>query len=179
VLGIISGMSPSGTKFEALLVRKQRADHPPETERAVADGELGRARAEQGSERLLELAGRDTLQVEPGQQLLDVLRPPQERRQHLRGEADAFAACVPPLSGPCPLCQARAPSVREVGATVAELRPAHRDRADAGLDLALGRVPVADKAPAAVRVLEPGGRPEKCLNHGLDDLLQHPPRSRL
>jgi hypothetical protein len=44
-----------------------------------------------------------------GQQLLDVFRPPQERRQDLRGEADALAAGTP--------------SVREVGAAVAELRP--------------------------------------------------------
>ena len=47
--------------------------------------------AQERRQRLLELAGRDALQVEPGQQLLDVPRPPQERRQHLRGEADARA----------------------------------------------------------------------------------------
>ncbi len=91
-----------------------------------------------------------------GQQLLDVLRPAQERRQDLRGEADTLTA-------------------RTVAA-VTEFRPAHRDRADAGLDLALRGVTVSDNTPPAMRVLELGVRAEKRLNLGLDHLLQHPPR---
>ena len=97
-----------------------------------------------------------------GQQLLDVFRPPQKRRQHLRGEANALAAGTP--------------SVREVGAAVTKLRPAHRDRADPGLDLALGCVPVADDTPPAMRILVLGMRAEIRLYLGLDHLLQHPPR---
>jgi hypothetical protein len=101
------------------------------------------------------LAGRDALEVEPGQQLLDVPRPPQERRQHLRGEADRLAATV---------------------AAVAHAGPAHGDRADAGLDLPRGRVPVAHHAPPAVGILELDVRRQERLDLGLDDLLQHPPR---
>ena len=114
----------------------------------AADGrrrQPGRVGAQQRRQRLLELAGGDALQVEPGQELLDVLGPPQERRQHLRGEADPLAAFAV--------------------TAVAHFRSAHLDRSDAGLDLALGRVPVAhDAAPAAV-VLELGVRREERLDH--------------
>jgi hypothetical protein len=71
----------------------------------------------------------------------------------------------------------RAPAARAVAA-VAQLRPAHRDRAEAGLDSALGRVTVAHHAPAALSVLELGVCREEPLDLGLDHLLQHPPRSR-
>ena len=91
-----------------------------------------------------------------GQQLLDVLRPPQERRHDFRGEADARAA----------------------GAitAVADLRPADGDWSDPGLDLTLGRVTVADDTAPAMRVLEFGVRTNKRLELGLDHLLQHAPR---
>jgi hypothetical protein len=70
------------------------------------------------------------------------------------------------------------PLAADAIAAVTQLRPAHRDRADAGLDLALGRVTVADDPAPAMPILKLGVRPEKCLDLGLDDLLQHPPRSR-
>jgi hypothetical protein len=118
--------------------------------------EARRVGAQERRQGLLELAGRDALQIEPGQQLFDVPGPPKERRQDLRGEADALA----------------------IGAVaaVAELRPAHRDRANPGLNLALGRVPITDHAAPTMRVLELGVRAEKSLDLGLDHLLQHPPR---
>jgi hypothetical protein len=118
----------------------------------------GRVGAQQRRERLLELAGGHTLQVEPGQQLLDVPGPPQKRRQHLRGEADPLAAGAV--------------------AAVAHLRSAHLDRTDARLDLALRRVPVADDAAPAAAVLELGVRREETFDLGLDRLLQHPSCSR-
>jgi hypothetical protein len=120
--------------------------------------EAGRVGAEQRRERLLELAGGDALEVEPGQQLLDVLRPPQERRQHLRGEADALTAGAI--------------------ATVTHLGAPHLDRADAGLDLTLGCVTVAHHPPPTATVLELRVRREERFDLGLDHLLQHLSGSR-
>jgi hypothetical protein len=69
--------------------------HQPAHRRGRETGRVGAQERRQG---LLELAGRDALQIEPGQQLLDVPGPPQERRQDLRGEADALAARPSPRS---------------------------------------------------------------------------------
>jgi len=61
------------------------------------------------------------------------------------------------------------------GAAVAQLRPADHDRADPGLEPSLGRVPVADHAPATLLVHEPSMAGKERLDLGLDRLRQHPP----
>ena len=117
--------------------------------------EARRIRTKKRRQGLAELAGRDPLQVEPGQELLDVPGPPQVRRQNLGGEADRCGVDT---------------------AAVTQLRPADLDRPDPGLDRPLGRMPVAHHPPPAVLVLELGMRGKKRLHLGLDRLGQHPPR---
>src|SRR4051812_13209200 len=116
--------------------------------------QAGRLGAEERGQGFLELARRHPLQVQPGQELLDVPGPPQVGRQHRRGEAD----------------RRRVP-----GATVANLGAAHLDRSDPGLDLPLGRVAVAHQAPATLLVRELGMDGKERLDLGLDRLHQHPP----
>src|SRR3954465_11544738 len=110
---------------------------------------------EQGGERLRELARRHPLQVEPGQELLEVPGPPQVGRQDRRAEPDRLAA--------------------RGSTAVADLGPAHLERADAGLDLPLGGMPVAHQATTTLLVREPGMAGEERLDLGLDRLHQHPP----
>ena len=81
--------------------------------------------AEQCEQRLLEIAGRDALQVKDRDQHLQALRAPRVGRQDRRREADALGTFA---------------------AAVAHARLAHSDRADAGHDLALRQVPVAHHA---------------------------------
>ena len=88
-----------------------------------------RVRPQKSGQGLGEVARRDALQVEPGQELLDRLGPPEVGRQDRRGETD--------LAG-----LSRTPAVAHPGA-------AHRDRPDAGLNLALAMMAVAnDTVPA-------------------------------
>src|SRR4051794_22250141 len=87
-----------------------------------------RLRPEQRCQRLRELAGGHALQVEPGQQLLEVLRPAQVGRQDRRGEPDWLTA---------------------FRSTVTHLGPADLDRANAGLDLPLWRMTIAHEPPPA------------------------------
>src|SRR3954463_8096787 len=105
---------------------------------------------------LRELPGRDALQVEPGQQLLDVPGPSQVGRQDGRAEADR---------------------PRAVPAAVADPRSADRERADPGLDVPLRGVPVAHHTSATLAIGEVGVGGDECLHLGLDHLHQHPPRS--
>ena len=78
-----------------------------------------------------EVARRDALQVEPGQELLDRLGPPEVGRQDRRGGTD--------LAG-----LSRTPALAHPGA-------AHRDRPDAGLNPALAMMAVAnDTAPPRI-----------------------------
>ncbi|HET6469315.1 MAG TPA: hypothetical protein VFG43_13160 [Geminicoccaceae bacterium] len=58
---------------------------------------------------------------------------------------------------------------------VADLGPTDREGADPGLDLPLGRVPVAHQAASALLVQEPGMSGEERLDLGLDRLHQHAP----
>ena len=109
---------------------------------------------EQRRQRFLELSGRDTLEVEPGQQLLDVPGPPQVGRQHRRAEADRGQAAV---------------------AAVANPRPADRECSNPGLDVPLRRVPVAHQAPTASVIGEIGVGDEERLHLGLDRLHQQAP----
>ena len=84
--------------------------------------------AEQGSQRLLEVAGGDALQVEDRDQHFEALRAPRVGRQNGRAEANPLTTDSLP---------------------VAHARLAHGHRADAGHDLALGQMPVTHDALAA------------------------------
>ena len=93
-------------------------------------------RPQKSGQGLGEVARRDALQVEPGQELLDRLGPPEVGRQDRRGETD--------LAG-----LSRTPAVAHPGA-------AHRDRIDAGLNPALAMMAVAnDTAPARIVLQSP------------------------
>ena len=87
--------------------------------------------AEQGAERLLEVAGRDALQIEDRDQRIDALRAPGVGRQDCRREADASR-------------------IVGAGLPVAHARLAHGDRPDAGHDLTLGQMAVTHDASAAI-----------------------------
>ena len=117
--------------------------------------EARRLGPEQRRQRLGELARRYTLQVKPGQELLNVLGPAQVGRQDRRGEPDR-------------------PAVSDTAA-VAQLRSANLERADPGLEPALGRMSVAHQAAPTVLVHEHSMGGEERLDLGLDRLRQHPP----
>ena len=88
--------------------------------------------AEQRGQRLPEIAHRHPAQVENGQQGIQAARPPGPARQEGRREADAIRRCL-------------------ANTSVAQLDPLHRDRADAGLHLALRAVAMPNQALAPVR----------------------------
>jgi hypothetical protein len=111
-------------------------------------------RPEQRGQRLGELAGGDALQVEPGQQFLDVARPAEIGRQDRRGEPDRLG-------------------IRRTA--VADLRAAHLDRPDPGLDPPLGCMSVTHQAAPALSVDEPGMGGEERLDLSFNRLHQHPP----
>ena len=110
--------------------------------------------AEQRRQGLLELPGRNALEVEPRQELLEVPGPPQVGWQDRRGEADRSRAAV---------------------AAVADPRAAHLDRADPGLNLPLGGMAVAHQPAPAPLVHKPSMSYEERFDLGLDRLRQHPP----
>ena len=108
--------------------------------------------AEQGSQRLLEVAGGDALQqVEDWDQHFEALRAPGVRRQNGRAEAN-------PLTPD--------------GLPVAHTRLAHSHRPDAGHDLALGQMPVPHDALAARLGLEIGISPQEVSDFRLDGLRE-------
>jgi hypothetical protein len=120
----------------------------------AADGggrQAARILAEQGRERLAEIAGRDALEIQDRQQRLDRLRAPHVGGQDRRREADA----------------ARVVSRRFA---VAHARLAHTDGADAGHHLALRKMAVPDNPLKAARRLDPGMAGEKSGNLDLDRL---------
>ena len=115
-------------------------------------------RPQKSGQGLAEVARRDALQVEPGQELLDRLGTPEVGRQDRRGETD--------LAG-----LSRTPAVAHPGA-------AHRDRPDAGLNPALAMMAVAnDTAPARI-VLQIAVRRDEGRDLHLNGLRQETPRSR-
>src|SRR5680860_1750636 len=120
--------------------------------------QTGSILAEQGRQYLLEVAGRDALQVEDRNQHLQALRAPCIGRQDRRREADA--------SG-----------VFGTGLAVAHARLAHRDRADSGHDLALRQMAMPHDAPVAVRGLQLGVLGEKIGDLGLDCLSEQGART--
>ena len=95
--------------------------------------------AEQGGQRLLEVAGRDAFQIEDRDQRIEALRAPGVGRQDCRREADARR-------------------IVGAGLPVAHARLAHGDRPDAGHDLALGQMAVTHDASATIVGLQIGGR---------------------
>jgi hypothetical protein len=107
--------------------------------------------AEQCDQRVLKVAGRDTLEVEDRDQHLQALRPARVGRQNRRRKADAIATFA---------------------AAVTHARAAHGDRADAGHDLTLGQMPVAYQSPAAIIGELIGMAAEQARNLGLDRLRQ-------
>ena len=109
----------------------------------------------QRRERFLEVAHRDPAQVEHWQQRIQAPGPPRPARQNGGGEADALAA--------------------RAGAAVAQLHPAHRDRADPGLHQALRTVAVSHQALAPVRQPHALHRGQERFGFGLHRLRQQPP----
>ncbi len=85
--------------------------------------------AKQSGERPLEVAGRDALEIEDRNQHFEALRAARIGRQNRRRKADARGAFAAPI---------------------AHARAAHRDRADAGHDLALGQMSVAHQPLATI-----------------------------
>ena len=89
---------------------------------------------QQRRQRFLEVARRDTAQVQRRQQGVEDARPPSPSRQDRLSEPDALAAFGSP--------------------TIPDLGARHRDSADPGLHLALWAMPVPDKAHYVVRKLQ-------------------------
>src|SRR5712675_211642 len=121
-----------------------------------ADGgcrQSGSILAKQRRQRLGEVAGRDTLQIQDRQQRLDRLRAAHVGRQDRRREPDAVG-------------------IGSGGLTIAYTRLADGDRTDAGHHLALRQVTVADDALVAVPGLQIGMLAEKVRDLGLDRLGQ-------
>src|ERR1700719_2491075 len=87
--------------------------------------------AQEGGERLREVAGRHPAQVENRQQRVETLRPPRPLRQNRRGEADLL--------------------LRAYLAPVADLGATNLDRPDAGLDRAMRPMAVTHDAVATIR----------------------------
>src|SRR5271167_2178195 len=107
--------------------------------------------AEQCDERFLEVAGGDALEIEDRDQHLEALRAARVGRQDRRGKADALGAFAN---------------------TVAHPWAAHWDRTDAGHDLALGQMPVAHQALAAIICELVSMAAEQSGNLRLDGLRQ-------
>src|SRR6516225_3012606 len=112
--------------------------------------------ADEGRQHFLEVAGRDALQVEDGDQHLKALRSPRVSRQDRR----------------------RVPNARALGSfAVAHPRLANGDRADAGHDLAFRKMAVAHDALLARRGPEIGVLCEKLSNLRFDGLGQQRTRA--
>src|SRR5215470_11851018 len=112
--------------------------------------------ADEGRQHLLEVAGRDSLQVEDRDQHLKALRSPRISRQDRWRVSDALAIAR---------------------CTVAHPRLANGDRADAGHDLALWKMAMADHALMALLGLEIRMLCEKLSNLRLDRLGQQRTRA--
>src|SRR5499427_7255073 len=112
--------------------------------------------ADEGRQHFLEVAGRDSLQVEDRDQHLKALRSPRISRQDRWRVSDALAIAR---------------------CTVAHPRLANGDRADAGHDLALWKMAMADHALMALLGLEIRMLCEKLSNLRLDRLGQQRTRA--
>src|SRR5882724_11869974 len=107
--------------------------------------------AKQRNQRLLEGTGGDALEVEDRNQHFEAIRAARIRRQDRRRETHAL---------------------RNFTATIAHTRTAHRDRTDAGHDLALRQMSVAHQPLAAVIGALVGMAAEPGRNLGLDSMRQ-------
>jgi hypothetical protein len=134
----------------ARVVRLPFAPQPRDHRRRQVRGIL----AQQRPKRLLEVAHRHPAQVEHRQQRIQARRPPRPAWQDARGEADALGGLT--------------------SAAVAQLHPPHRDRADPGLHLALGAMPVSHQALPPVRQRHALHRRQERLGFRLDGLGQQP-----
>jgi hypothetical protein len=114
------------------------------------------SRPEQRRQGFLELTRRHALQIQPGQQFLDVPGPAQVRRQDRRGEPDRLTV---------------------IGCTIAHPGPTDLDGADPGLDPPLRRMTVPDDTATALLIRVSGMAGEERLDLRLDRLHQHPPGS--
>ena len=120
--------------------------------------QVGCVLAQQDTQRLLEITGRDAAQVQDRQQGIQTCRPARPARQQRRGEPD-------PLG-----CRA--------GSPIANLDPLELDRPNPGLDHAFRPMTMPDQPVPAVGQLQllPGG--QKGFHLGLDGLFEQPARSR-
>ena len=118
-------------------------------------GQVRGVLAQQGGERLLEVAGRNAAQVEHRQERVQAPGPSGPARQDLGGEADPLASLG--------------------RGAVAHLHPPHLHRADAGLEGALGTMPVTDEAGLPVGEPLLGHRGQEGFGLRLDRLRQQPP----
>ncbi len=105
-----------------------------------------------------EIARGDALQVKPGQEFLDRLGAPEIGRQECRGEAN--------------------PRPRLAGASVAHPGTAHRNRTNAGLDLALRQIPVPYDPPPARRIRQIGVPLDESRHLHLNRLCQKTLRAK-
>ncbi len=112
-------------------------------------------------EKLLEVLGevvrRDALEVEPGDEVFEVARPPQVRRQDLAGEAHPIAVLV--------------------DAAVVDSGLTDLDLANSGVDLALLVVAVPDDLAVPLLVAKVLALFDVGCDLGLDGLGEHPLRS--
>jgi hypothetical protein len=115
--------------------------------------QAGSLRADQVLQVLREVAGGDALEVEPGDQLVDRLRPSKVRRQNLARETEALAILV--------------------NSSIIDARLLDVDHTDSGLDLARLAVAVSHNQPATVLVSLVGMIVDVCGNLRLDRLRQH------
>jgi hypothetical protein len=116
--------------------------------------QVGGVDAEDRPEGLGEVAGADALEVEPGDQLVQALGPPQVGGQDGGGEPLALLGW----------------------ATVLDPGLLDRDRADARLDGPLGEVAVADHLAASGLIPEVGAGVDPGGDLGLDGLGEHASR---
>ena len=120
--------------------------------------QVGRVLAQQDTQRLLEITGRDAAQVQDRQQGIQTCRPSRPARQQRRAEPD-------PLG-----CRA--------GSPVADLDPLDLDRPDPGLDHAFRPMAMPDQAVPAIGQLQVLPRRQEGFHLGLDGLFEQPARSR-
>src|SRR5436190_6236395 len=111
--------------------------------------------AEQCDERLLEVAGRDPLEIEDRDQHFETLRSPRIGRKDRRRKANALGALANPVTNP---------------------RAAHGDRTNAGHDLALGQISVAYQPLVTITGQLVGMAAQKACYFRLDSVRQQ--RSR-
>jgi len=98
-------------------------------------------RAKQGGQRFLKVARRHAAQIQYRQKSLEARRAARPTGQDRRSEPD--------------------PRLGLAGGAVTDLGPLNRDRANAGLDVALGTVAVSDKTGATVLKLPISHQPQK------------------